>query len=437
MDYVLKPKNCANCGKHFQPTHGNAVYCCAMCYMAGSVSRDEQSGCLVWRGVVDTYGYGHARWAGRRRKAHVMAIELAGRALAPGLVVRHLCGNSRCCNPEHLKLGTHRENMADKARSGIVAGERCPKAALTDAQAKQIYAMRGTGTPAQIAARTGAKIQAVRSIWNGTGYASITGAPRTPKGRPIGEANPAAKLTNDQARAIYALKGIAESAAAAARQLGQPCSVVRRIWSGVTHSKITGAQKPVMIRPALMVSCVVCGVSIAAAESNRKYCSLGCALAAHVQRQGEQDCWPWVSRSKSRGYGQVQFCGSRHFAHHVAFDLAYPDKAALRTSQRLTVSHKCHNPLCCNPCHLELESLVDNVRKNRGRDILCGERNHRATMTEATARRIVEMLDEGESTVRIVERIRRDVGASVSMFQVTDIRRGRTWTAISGRKPSS
>jgi len=285
MGHLIRPKNCKQCGKPFQPTHGNATYCCAPCYMAGSVARDEQSGCLVWNGVVDTYGYGHARWAGRRRKAHVMAIELAGQTLAPGMVVRHLCGNSRCCNPEHLKLGTHRENMADKARSGVVAGERCPAAALTNAQAKQIYAMKGEGTPTEIAARTGAKVQAVRAIWNGSGYASITGATRKPKGRPIGEDNHASKVTNDEARAIYALKGVAKSAAAAARQLGHPCSVVRRIWNGVTHSPITGEQKPKQIRPVREVPCVVCAASFPAAASNRKYCSLKCALAAHVQKR--------------------------------------------------------------------------------------------------------------------------------------------------------
>ena len=433
MGHRIATKLCKKCGKSFRPTHGNAAYCSALCYMAGSVSHVAESGCFVWNGSVDTYGYGHARWGGGRRKAHVMAIELAGKTLGPGMVVRHLCGNSRCCNPEHLTLGSHRENMADKARSGIVAGERCPHAALTNAQAREIYELRDEGTSADIAARTGAKIQAVRAIWNGTGYAGITGAIRRPKGRRCGEENPSAKLTNDQARAIYALKGIAKSAAAAARQLGLPCHLVRKIWNGIAYSQSTGAQKPMRNLPLRVVPCVVCDEPIATAAANRKYCSLQCVLMAHVAKGEEHDCWLWTARSKSRGYGQLQFCGSRHFAHHVAFDIAFPEKAVKRKAQRLTVSHRCHNPLCCNPAHLEIMSLADNVRQNRGRGVLCGENNHQARMAEVVARRILEMIQAGERTFRIVERINRESERPVTTFQVTDIRRGRTWSHIAGK----
>jgi len=34
-----------------------------------------------------------------------------------GKVVRHLCNNRRCCNPDHLDIGTHQDNMDDKALS--------------------------------------------------------------------------------------------------------------------------------------------------------------------------------------------------------------------------------------------------------------------------------------------------------------------------------
>ena len=36
-----------------------------------------------------------------------------------GMVVRHeVCGNPACCNPEHLSLGTHKENMQDMIKHG-------------------------------------------------------------------------------------------------------------------------------------------------------------------------------------------------------------------------------------------------------------------------------------------------------------------------------
>lgn len=34
-----------------------------------------------------------------------------------GKVVRHLCNNPSCINPEHLKIGTHYDNVQDRVRS--------------------------------------------------------------------------------------------------------------------------------------------------------------------------------------------------------------------------------------------------------------------------------------------------------------------------------
>lgn len=54
-----------------------------------------------------------------------------------GLVVRHKCDNPPCINPEHLELGTHQENMADKKLRGRPNGGG-PSRSLNDAELAKI-----------------------------------------------------------------------------------------------------------------------------------------------------------------------------------------------------------------------------------------------------------------------------------------------------------
>lgn len=56
-----------------------------------------------------------------------------------GMVVRHKCNNTICVNPEHLELGTHIDNMRDRAISGRTAsGEKAGHAKLTVTQVNEI-----------------------------------------------------------------------------------------------------------------------------------------------------------------------------------------------------------------------------------------------------------------------------------------------------------
>lgn len=63
----------------------------------------------------------------RTMLAHrVMWIHANGSDIPEGLVVRHRCARRRCCNPEHLKIGTQKENMWDEAARytlGVQAGQ--------------------------------------------------------------------------------------------------------------------------------------------------------------------------------------------------------------------------------------------------------------------------------------------------------------------------
>lgn len=71
----------------------------------------ESSACWLWRGTINTDGYGTFYYDRRVVKAHRYAYELLRDAIPPGLELDHLCRNRTCVNPTHLEPVTRRENI--------------------------------------------------------------------------------------------------------------------------------------------------------------------------------------------------------------------------------------------------------------------------------------------------------------------------------------
>jgi hypothetical protein len=97
---------------------------------------NRRTGCWLWVGYVERDGYGRLfdkTYSGRVAQAHRYSYEKLVGPIPPGMRVLHDCehlhrnpvGSRRCVNPAHLKLGTDRDNMADRDAKGRQArGER-------------------------------------------------------------------------------------------------------------------------------------------------------------------------------------------------------------------------------------------------------------------------------------------------------------------------
>lgn len=102
-------------------------------YTAKDVTRfwskvDRSNGpdaCWSWLSSTFASGYGQFKIEPRNHRTHRLAWEMTHGAIPDGLSVLHRCDNRRCCNPAHLWLGTHKENMADMQRKQRAAsGDR-------------------------------------------------------------------------------------------------------------------------------------------------------------------------------------------------------------------------------------------------------------------------------------------------------------------------
>lgn len=84
--------------------------------------------CWLWTGAIKqdapakgagpNGGYGHFRLGHRVLRAHKVAWALLRGAIARGLYLMHSCDRRACVNPDHLKAGTHDENMAEMVARG-------------------------------------------------------------------------------------------------------------------------------------------------------------------------------------------------------------------------------------------------------------------------------------------------------------------------------
>ena len=90
--------------------------------------------CWEWTASLSGNGYGYFRLDGRMVNAHRVAYELSHGAIPDRLQVLHSCDNPPCCNPSHLFLGTHTDNMRDKGNKGRWNG----KTKLTAEQVDEI-----------------------------------------------------------------------------------------------------------------------------------------------------------------------------------------------------------------------------------------------------------------------------------------------------------
>jgi hypothetical protein len=108
-----------------------------------------ENDCWDWLGAK-LQGYRQIRINHKSIKTHRFSYELHKGKIPKWLGVLHHCDNPPCCNPKHLFLGTHKENMADRDIKGRqklpdVRGEKNGMAKLTKEKVEKIRELYATG----------------------------------------------------------------------------------------------------------------------------------------------------------------------------------------------------------------------------------------------------------------------------------------------------
>lgn len=84
------------------------------------------NGCVEYTGCADQKGYGLITINKKFRRAARFVWESLNGPIPEGMVIMHTCDNPPCVNPEHLRCGTQKENIADMYAKGRWSKSRPP-----------------------------------------------------------------------------------------------------------------------------------------------------------------------------------------------------------------------------------------------------------------------------------------------------------------------
>mgnify|MGYP006266230707 CR=1 FL=1 len=155
-----------------------------------------------------------------------------------------------------------------------------------------------------------------------------------------------------------------------------------------------------------------------------------------VDVRGEHECWPWKGSKTSKGYGRLQFKTQRKTVVSHRLALALKDPSFLLDPANVA-RHKCDNPSCNNPHHLESGTVADNNRdafkrkRNRpiGERAAMGVNHYNSKVNEQIVKEMRRLFNTENKSV--AELTRRFSYTGITRSGVYHIVKGYSWRDLS------
>ena len=130
---------------------------------------DKSGDCWRWTAHLNTCGYGKFRYNKKSWTAQRISWMICYGKIPEGMLVCHRCDNPSCVNPDHLFLGTPKDNVRDcvsKGRRAPQCGEKNYNSKLTEPEVTRIRSEYKSGgvTLQELADKYGVNYPAIHKI---------------------------------------------------------------------------------------------------------------------------------------------------------------------------------------------------------------------------------------------------------------------------------
>ena len=117
-------------------------------------TKTSRNGCWVWQRACIPAGYAEVRVNGSSVRIQRLVWEMLYGTIPDGMVIRHKCDNPPCINPDHLIVGTQKDNIHDSIKKGRHSPPPVHKK-LTDCEINEIRKLSSDMTRVSIAIQYG------------------------------------------------------------------------------------------------------------------------------------------------------------------------------------------------------------------------------------------------------------------------------------------
>ncbi len=386
--------------------------------------QNQVTKCIDFNGSTNQHGYGNFGFLGHSTTAHRAAWQLAnGKDIPDQLIVRHQCvpKNKLCVNPDHLILGTDKDNARDEINGGYVKrGADCRAAKITEEKALEIIASYKNGkTQIERAEQFDVSTAIIGQLDNAKTWKHLFSEEDLKKR--IKE--PLKALSREEVLNIRQFSK-SNSVQECANRFDVSTSTIRDILfersHQFVHEDLETEQKNIMEHELKRKDKYF--------EKTKNRIKNSSTLFID---ENNNTHWLWKNdksqNSRVKYYRTWLFSDVMH-VHQVSY-MSFNKLCAIDPSK--VIRHKCKYKHCVNPDCLELGTYLENAMDRIRDGTSCrGEKHSQVTIDEQTATKI-------KQTKGIMTKKERSIAYGVSYSIVKGIDCGKSWKHVKVEKPDT